>query len=237
MLLSEVTWMEVEEYLTREDRLILTVGSCEQHGRHLTFVTDTMIPWELARRLAERTGVAAAPPLAYGMSLHHMKFPGTLSLKPATLVAVLTDLLECAHQHGFRRILVVNGHGGNGPSLAAVGSDACNRLPGLRLKVTSWWEQPSVAKLVEKRFGGREAHASAAETSAMLALEPEIVRQERAQYSKAVESCLYPSAEEFRARYPHGCAGLDPRLARAEIGEELLAAAEAELERELNGTW
>jgi creatinine amidohydrolase len=237
MLLSEVTWMEVEEYLAREDRLILAVGSCEQHGRHLTFVTDTMIPWELARRLAESTGVAAAPPLAYGMSLHHMKFPGTLSLKPATLVAVITDLLECAHRHGFRRVLVVNGHGGNEPSLASVGADVCDRLPGLRLKIAAWWEQPTVEKLIRERFGGPEVHASAAETSVMLALEPEIVRLERAHYSKAVEAFLYPSAEELRARYPHGCAGLDPQLARAEIGEEILAAAQAELERELKEGW
>jgi creatinine amidohydrolase len=237
MLLSEITWMEVEEYLKRDDRLILPIGSCEQHGRHLTFVTDTMIPWELARRIAESSGVVAAPPLAYGMSMHHMRFPGTLSLKPSTLALVLTDLLECAYQHGFRRVLVVNGHGGNILPLAAVGSDVCNRLAGFKLKLAAWWEQPSVAKLVLERFGGHEAHASAAETSVMLALEPDIVCQERAQYTKHTESFLFPSAEEFRRRYPHGCAGLDPKLASAKIGEEILAVAQRELERELAEGW
>ena len=237
MLLSEVTWMEVEEYLGRDDRLILPIGSCEQHGRHLPFVTDSVIPWELTRRLSAATGVAGAPPLAYGMSLHHMRFPGTLSLKPATLAAAVTDLFECAHQHGFRRVLVVNGHGGNTLPLASSGSDVCNRLPGFKLKLAAWWEQPAVAELIVKRFGGPEAHASAAETSVMMALRAKTVRSERAQFSPAAHSFLFPSADEFRRRYPHGCAGLDPKLARAEIGEEILAAAHKELERELAEGW
>ena len=237
MLLSDVTWMEVEEYLKRDDRLMLPVGSCEQHGRHLTFITDTLIPWELARRLSAATGGAAAPPVAFGMSLHHMRFPGTLSLKPATLTAVLTDVVECAYRHGFRRVLVLNGHGGNTGPLAAMGADVTNRLAGLKLKTGAWWELPPVAELTQARFGGREAHASAAESSVVLALRPKVVRLERAQFSPAVSPMRFADADEWRRRYPHGCVGLDPTLARAEVGEELLAAAQAVFQRELDGEW
>ena len=107
-LLAELSWPEVAEYVQRDDRLILVVGSTEQHGRHLTFATDVWTPWEIAQRVSETTGVLLAPPLNYGMSLHHLGFPGTLSLRPRTLSAVVVDLLESAYEHGFRRILVLN---------------------------------------------------------------------------------------------------------------------------------
>ncbi len=237
MLLTEVTWMEVEEYLRKDDRLILPVGSCEQHGRHLTFATDTEIPWALAQRLATRTGVMAAPPLAFGMSLHHMRFPGTLSFKPSTFVAAMTDLVESAHQHGFRRVLVLNGHGGNIAPLQGLGSDVCNRLEGLRLKIGNWWETPGVAPIEMARFGGREFHASGVETSVVLALRPGVVRQARAEFSPPAQTALFPDAGEFRKRYPHGAAGVDPRKATAAIGEEVLAAAEEGFLAELESGW
>ena len=113
LLLEELGWPDVVEYLRHDDRLILVVGSTEQHGRHLTFATDVWQPWEIARRVSDQTGVLVAPPVNYGMSLHHLGFPGSLSLRPQTLSSIIADLLESAYGHGFRRILILNGHGGN----------------------------------------------------------------------------------------------------------------------------
>lgn len=113
LLLQELGWPDIAAYLQHDNRLILVVGSTEQHGRHLVFGSDVWQPWEIARRLSDRTGVLLAPSVNYGMSLHHLGFPGSLSLRPQTLSSILIDLLESAYEHGFRRVLILNGHGGN----------------------------------------------------------------------------------------------------------------------------
>ena len=112
-LLAEIGWPDVAVYLEGDDRIILPIGSTEQHGRHLPLGTDTMVPTALAHRLGERTGVLVAPTVTYGMSLHHLGFPGSVSLRPETLTHVLEDILRSLHRHGFRRVFVLNGHGGN----------------------------------------------------------------------------------------------------------------------------
>ena len=123
------------EYLRRDDRLILVIGSTEQHGRHLAFGSDVWQPWEIARRLSEQTGVLLAPPLNYGMSLHHLGFPGSLSLRPQTLTSIIVDLLESAYEHGFRHILLLNGHGGNIAAIQVALSEALHELRGLQVRL------------------------------------------------------------------------------------------------------
>src|SRR5438046_2410192 len=108
MLLSDHSWLQVRDYLAHDDRLILPIGAVEQHGRQIGLGCDYLIAERVANDTGARVNVMVAPPLAYGMSLHHMKFAGTLSLHPATLTLVLDDLLRSMYTHGFRRILVVN---------------------------------------------------------------------------------------------------------------------------------
>mgnify|MGYP001768066516 CR=1 FL=1 len=134
LFLSDIGWPDVEEYLHHDDRLILVIGSTEQHGRHLTFSTDVWQPWDIARRAGDRTGVLIAPPVNYGMSLHHLGFPGSLSLQPQTLSAIVSDLLASAYRHGFRRILIVNGHGGNVPAIQVALAEVLNELPHAALE-------------------------------------------------------------------------------------------------------
>src|SRR5438552_13794545 len=100
VLWEEIGWVDLETYLRRDDRAILPVGSCEQHGRHLSFATDYLIPTEIAMRVSARTGVPVTPTLCFGMSVHHMEFPGTLSLSPDTFMAVIRDLVESLYRHG-----------------------------------------------------------------------------------------------------------------------------------------
>jgi creatinine amidohydrolase len=224
-LLTEMGWPDVEAYLESDDRIILPVGSTEQHGRHLPLSTDTLVPTELARRLGERSGVVVAPPLPYGMSLHHLGFPGSLSLRPETLAHVLRDLLCSIYRHGFRRVFLLNGHGGNTASLQVALANVMGDLPDLAVKLRQWWREPIVGELLQAAIGvSHPGHADAGETASVLALRPDLVRLERAQHSLDDEPIEILTEHVFQQRFPHGVIGADPRLASAEVGEQMLAA-------------
>jgi creatinine amidohydrolase len=225
LLLEELGWPDVEEYLRHDDRLILVVGSTEQHGRHLTFGTDVWQPWEIARRASDQTGVLLAPPLSYGMSLHHLGFPGSLSLRPQTLSSVVADLLESAYGHGFRRILILNGHGGNVAAIQVALAEVLNELPGLRVRLENWWHAPEVQAVFDAAFCEPGGHADAGETSAVMAIRPDVVRLDRAAYSPDSPYPDFLTVETFLEQFPHGVIGGDPRLASAQVGEQALQAA------------
>ena len=237
VLLSEMGWPDVQEYLRHDDRMILVVGSTEQHGRHMTFASDVWQPWEIARRLSDRTGVLLAPSLNYGMSLHHLGFPGSLSLRPHTLVSVMEDLLESAYRHGFRRILILNGHGGNTASIQAALAEALNELHGLEVRLGIWWREPEVKAVMEDAFPGEASgHADAGETSMVLAIRPDVVRLDRADYSPGAPMPSFLTRQVFMEHFPHGVIGSDPRKASAEVGERALVAAVGVYENLLQ-TW
>jgi creatinine amidohydrolase len=237
ILLSEMGWPDVQEYLRHDDRLILVVGSTEQHGRHMTFASDVWQPWEVACRLSDRTGVLLAPSLNYGMSLHHLGFPGSLSLRPHTLASVMVDLLESAYQHGFRRILILNGHGGNTAAIQTALAEALNELHGLQVRLGIWWREPEVKAVMDEAFPGEPGgHANASETSMVLAIRPDVVRLERAEYSPESPSPGFLTRQVFLEYFPHGVIGSDPRRASAEVGEKGLAAA-VEVYEKLLQTW
>src|SRR4029079_7540979 len=111
-------------------RLILPIGAVEQHGRQIGVGCDYLIAECVANETGKQANVMVAPPLAYGMSLHHMKFVGTLSFRPVTLMLVLEDLFRSMYAHGFRRVLVVNGHGGNTAALDSALTVVTNELRG-----------------------------------------------------------------------------------------------------------
>lgn len=226
LLLSDLGWPDVQEYLRRDDRMILVVGSTEQHGRHMTFASDVWQPWEIACRVSDRTGVLVAPSLNYGMSLHHLGFPGSLSLRPQTLASVLMDLLESAYEHGFRRILLLNGHGGNTAAIQTALAESLNELHGLEVRLGIWWHEPEVKAVMEAAFPGEAGgHANASETSMVLAIRPDVVRLDRAEHSPDAPSPGFLTRQVFMDYFPHGVIGSDPRKASAEVGERALTAA------------
>src|SRR5215213_2522243 len=114
MLLHEMKWPEVAA-LSKDTPVVIPIAALEQHGRHLPVFTDSLLLGEVVRRAAERRGdrVLFAPLLWLGNSHHHLDFPGTLSAAPRTYLDLLGDLLENVLVHGFRRVLLLNGHGGN----------------------------------------------------------------------------------------------------------------------------
>ena len=178
-VMQEMTWPDVRDALKEARLAILPVGSHEQHGPHLAMSVDIASAEAFARRLAEAVQPLAllAPPLPYGISIHHMPFPGTLTLQPETFEAVLMDVARSFRAHGIQRLFVVNGHGGNQHALGVV-SVKMRRDVGVRMAYTLW---PVIGGLAvaEHARGRRVGHACVFETSLMMYLRPDLVRPER----------------------------------------------------------
>jgi len=157
MRIEDLNWMDVEAYLKQDDRLILVIGATEQHG-YLSLFTDVKIPLALADSASQASGVLVAPPLNFGFSPYFLAYPGTLSLRISTLNAVVEDVIRSAYGQGFRRILVLNGHGGN---LAARNHlhDIINSMPGLKLNWYDWWLSHSV-EVVAQKHNIKPTHAN-----------------------------------------------------------------------------
>jgi creatinine amidohydrolase len=177
--MQQMTWPEVKDALKDARVGIVPVGSHEQHGPHLAMSTDIASAEAFAHRLAEAVQPIAllAPPLPYGISIHHMPFPGTLTLQPETFETVLMDVARSFREHGIHRIFVVNGHGGNQNALG-VASVKMRRDLGVRMAYTLW---PVIGGLaVAQHAKGRKVgHACVFETSLMMHLRPDLVREDR----------------------------------------------------------
>ncbi len=115
MRIRDTNWMQVERYLEQDDRCVVPLGSTEQHG-YLSLMTDTILPERVAVEAAEPLGVPVFPALPYGVAPYFLGYPGTIALRLDTYLSVIGDILDSLHGAGFRRILLVNGHGGNRPA-------------------------------------------------------------------------------------------------------------------------
>lgn len=148
MRFEDLSWMDVQEYLRHDDRIMFVTGATEQHG-YLSLLTDIKIPLALADSASQQTGVLIAPPLNFGISPYFLDYPGTLSLRVTTLLAVGEDLVRSAVRQGFRRILFINGHGGNSPLRHHL-SEVATSLPGVKLDWYDWWLSHSVEAVAQK---------------------------------------------------------------------------------------
>jgi creatinine amidohydrolase len=175
--LPDLTWEEVGEALQRTDLALVPVGAIEQHGPHLPLGTDYFSAFDLARAAAPRVDGIVAPALFPGVSAHHLAFPGTLSLSQETFVAVLTEVAECLAHHGFRRILLVNGHGGN-----EVAMNYAAHLITKRTEATAMLF--GIAQLrkvyLTENIDKLDIHAGVGETSSILASRPHLAKMDRA---------------------------------------------------------
>lgn len=157
MRLEDMNWMDVEAYLQQDDRLMLVIGACEQHG-YLSLLTDVRIPLALADAASQRTGVPVAPPLNFGASSYFLDYPGTLSLQLSTLLAIVEDLVRSVYRQGFRRLLILNGHGGNNGAKTRL-RELANELTDLQMQWYDWWLSHSV-EAVAMRYELKPAHAN-----------------------------------------------------------------------------
>jgi creatinine amidohydrolase len=142
MRISEMNWMMVEEYLKRDERAVLPLGSTEQHA-YLSLSVDSILAERLAVEAAEPLGVPVFPVLAYGITPYFRAFPGTITLRVETYMSILRDILDAMAEQGFKRIVIVNGHGGNTPAQGLVGEWMAEHS-GVRIKFHNWWNAPKV---------------------------------------------------------------------------------------------
>src|SRR5438105_7726309 len=142
MHVRDLNWMMMEEYLKRDDRAVLPLGSTEQHA-YLSLSVDSILSERLAVEAAEPLGVPVFPVLAYGIAPYFRAFPGTITLRLETFLLVLRDILDAMAEQGFKRILIVNGHGGNAPAQALSGEWMADH-PMVRIKFHNWWNAPKV---------------------------------------------------------------------------------------------
>lgn len=140
MRIADLNWMQLEEYLTRDDRIVLPLGSVEQHA-YLSLAVDAILSERVAVEAAEPLGVPVLPALPYGLTPYFAAYPGSPTLRAETYAAVLRDLLDSLRGQGFQRFLLVNGHGGNDAARAAV-EDA-------QVIWHNWWNAPRVWAVVQ----------------------------------------------------------------------------------------
>ncbi|MBC7952890.1 MAG: creatininase family protein [Rhodospirillaceae bacterium] len=241
MRLQLATWPQVDAYLAHCKSAILPIGSTEQHGPTGLIGTDALCAEAIAHRVGDMLGVMVAPTIAVGMAQHHMEFPGSMTLRPSTLMAVVRDCLLSLVRHGFRRVLLVNGHGGNAATVHAAFAetqmelDALSPRPELHTRLINWWEMPEIDRLSAELYGNSVgAHATPPELALTWALHPETA-DNRVLEPRLAPRGSFHGAADFRARFPDGRIGSDPSLATPAHGERMLETAAAEIARVAEG--
>ncbi|MDF5706391.1 MAG: creatininase family protein [Nostoc sp. S4] len=237
MLLHLSTWQEVETYLQQSKGIIFPIGSTEQHGPTGLIGTDAICAEAIARGVGDATGAIVAPTINVGMALHHTAFPGTISLRPSTLIQVVRDYVTCLVKAGFTKFYFINGHGGNIATLKAAFSETYTYLEDLQIanaqqvqcQVANWFMCSSVYKLAKELYRDREgSHATPSEVALTQYVYPEAIKQAPLSPEVASGHRIY-SATDFRARYPDGRMGSNPALATPEHGKQFYDLAVKEL--------
>ncbi len=230
VLLWEMTREEAREAFEKADFIVLPTASMEQHSSHLPLSTDSIRAEELTRYLAlhsEGLRMVVLPTLVYGQSLHHIHFPGTITLREETYIDVLMDIAWSVKQHGGKRLLIVNYHGGNQAPIE-LARMRIEREIGLKVYFVGW--SSFAADIVKGWFPGVSyGHACYYETSMVLHFRPDLVDKEkmrRQRHRHELEApprplTRPPSAAYFEDEYLDGGIG-DPTLARAELAERLI---------------
>lgn len=237
MRLQLCTWPEVENYLKFSGGIILPIGSTEQHGPSGLIGTDALCAQAIAEGVGLQVQALVAPPINVGMALHHLAFPGSISLRPSTLIQVVLDIVTSLAKAGFTHFYFINGHGGNIATLKAAFSETYYHLESLglpdasavRCQVGNWFMCRSVYQLAKELYGDQEgAHATPSEVAVTQYLYPDHIKT--AALSSPVASG-YPiyGAQDFAKHYPDGRMGSNPALATPEHGQRFWEVAVKEL--------
>ena len=247
---EELSWPEVREAARHDPVVVLPVGTTEQHGPHLPLMTDYLTAGCLAEaavaRLAEQAGEGPAPalvmhPVPYSFNEHHLDYPGTIAIDAHTIIDYLACIGRSLAHHGFRHLVLYNGHGSNAPFID-IAARLVNNQTAAICAALSWWSllRPEDLAWRESPYPGGFSHACEAETSLLLHLRPETVDMAKAvrtmdevQRSEHIFWDLQKggpvSFQEFFSRNsPTGIQG-DPTVATAEKGRLLAEAATSRL--------
>lgn len=237
MLLHLSTWLEVEAYLKNSQGIILPIGSTEQHGPTGLIGTDAICAEAIARGVGEEINTMIGPTINVGMALHHTAFPGTISLKPSTMIQLVKDYVICLAKAGFTKFFFINGHGGNIATLKAAFAETYAHLADLNIpnaqkvqcQVGNWFMCASVYKLAQELYGDQEgSHATPSEVAVTQFVYPEAIKQVPLSPEVGSGHKIY-GADDFRQRYPDGRMGSNPALATPEHGKQFYELAVKEL--------
>ena len=176
--LPHMSWKDIEEALVHTDIVIIPVGSIEQHGPHMPLGTDFYWALNMCLLIAQETDILVAPALMVGLAEYHMGFPGTMTLTPETFEAVLYESSQCLLRHGFKKILFLNGHGGNTDSMQHV-IRKINQTTSASAVMLNGLQTPTLKDAVQ--YPQFDWHAGEKETSEMLYLTPGLVDMTRAE--------------------------------------------------------
>jgi creatinine amidohydrolase len=234
-LLANLSSSTIAKYLLKDQRIILPIGSTEQHGPDGIVGIDHITATAIAYAVAELTGVLCAPPCNYGMAMHHLDFAGTIALRPTTYINLIVDILISLKRHGFKHIVVINGHGGNkGPFQNAL-AERVDEFAEMDFSFINWWVLPSLEKnIIAKYFGNKEGyHATPTEVSVSMALVPGSMTMPASytcpQKEVSNDNIAWAMPKKFRDYYPDGVMRADYSLATESIGREALKTAIREI--------
>ena len=237
MLLHLSTWPEVEVYLEQSQGIILPIGSTEQHGPTGLIGTDAICAEAIAKGVGEAIQAMVGPTINVGMALHHTAFPGTISLRPSTMIQLLRDYVTCLARSGFVKFFFINGHGGNIATLKAAFAETYLHLADLNIphahrvqcQVGNWFMCGSVYTLAKELYGDQEgSHATPSEVAVTQYVYPEAIKQAPLSPEVGSGHRIYGAAD-FRQHYPDGRMGSNPALATPEHGQQFYELAVKEL--------
>ena len=230
-LYQQYTWPELGEVAKKQPVVVLPIGSVEDHGPHLPLDVDNFLIWAICEAAAQRAAgdILLMPIIPFGYETHHMDFPGSITLRAKVFIDLLHDICASLHHHGFRRIVLLNGHGGNRSSLEVLGQELFVEL-GLTVNTLAYWDLvPDLVKSLKKSKSKGMGHSGELETSLMLHLAPHLVSQQ--DIPKGVLGVKDEGATEGIKRYvnmkKHSAQGVIgmPSAANVEIGAELYQGA------------
>ncbi|MUV36949.1 Creatininase [Lentibacillus sp. JNUCC-1] len=232
-ILKDMTWPEIEEALKTAKVAVVPIGAQEQHGRHLAEGCDSYRAEAFCALLAEKSypHVVVAPTVNYGISPHHMDFPGTISLRPETLMAILEDVVSSLKQHGMKKFLFVNGHGANSSAIA-VASEKLAREYDVEVAHTKFVDAAK-GVIQEHIHSEHFGHACEREISESLYMAPHIVRKDLVEKSdmntdtfayKYMNNDFVKVVHQFKDTTHNGNLG-DGRQGSFELGEKIIQTA------------
>jgi creatinine amidohydrolase len=235
---NRLTWPEVNEAIARQPLVILPTASTEQHGHHLPIDVDVFLAESVCLEVGRRAegNVLVLPPIAYGLNLHHIDFPGTIHIEPEVFIAFCLNITKSVAYHGFQKILLVNGHGSNAPLIDIVARRTVLETQSLCFATGYFffaWE--AFHKVRESEI---IAHADEFETSLYLHLAPDRVQMDKAvkdddrmgRYTSSDSTWGYPVRfNDYWSRWTDTGVHGDARCATAEKGKVIFEAAVAGL--------
>lgn len=174
--LQENSWKDVARYLKKDDRCLIPVGSTEQHGRFAPLGTDSYVAIALAEEAAKTTRILVAPPVWFGWSPHHMVRPGTISIRAEVLIELLFDMIESLARHGFKTVVVINGHRVVNIAWMQIAAQRAQEMLGVKVAL---FDPAYMSKEIGEELGfGPIGHAEEIEISHMMYAHPDLIDQD-----------------------------------------------------------